>query len=270
MGVVRRAVRTAAAFVLAAALLVGGGSAAWAQPGVDLEAVAEALRDNSYYVDSRSEYLTSDTDLDDLRRVLQESPSVVVVVLPDTEQPQPVLDALPELLGQPATFVVLAGDDLQAASTLAPPEQVQAAVDEAVADNAGRPDLATLTLVQAFAGELPPGAVPAGGPPPAPGEVVEGDTLADAQAPGPPAAGSPAAGTGQAGSDGTAPGGWTDPWVLGTGAAALLLSGWAWVRLRRAPAGDRARAADVTGNERHGSYRPDPTAEALVRAGSGR
>lgn len=132
------------ALMAALVLLVG-----WAVParavGIDPELVVESVTEDGYYVDAGASYLKSDTDLDRLRAALQQAGRAGVVVLPAGANSAPLLSRLLRSPGHKATYVVLTGTRLQAASSSLP----KATVDRLVARarRAGDPKTQVLTFL---------------------------------------------------------------------------------------------------------------------------
>jgi hypothetical protein len=210
----RRAALVAA--VTAAALLAFASPAAAAA----LDRAAEALRDDTVYVDRDAGEVLSATDAADLRALIQREAGgrvYVAFVPPEAVELGPEGDIaafagrLGEAVHRDGAYVVVAGEDAVALGD-APFErgQADALLDEAIAD-AGGEVLDGITLFVPRAG-----AVIFGEPPPAGAVDQDGDR-------------------------GGAGRGWLV--VLAVGAAGLL--GWTVVRRRRAAAVERARFAEV-------------------------
>jgi hypothetical protein len=112
---VRRASLPAA---LAAAFLVllGWHAVPARAASVDPELIVESVTEDGYYVDSSATYLKSDADLDRLRAALQQAGRAGVVVLPAGTAIAPVMSRLLQSPNHKATYVVLSGSQMQAAS----------------------------------------------------------------------------------------------------------------------------------------------------------
>lgn len=140
----RRALLSAA--LAAVFLLLAGRHPAPARAAsVDPELVAESVTEDGYYVDSNASYLKSDADLDKLRAALEHSGKTGVVVLPAGTATGPVLTRLLQSPNRKATYVVLAGTRLQAASNNLPKATVDRLV--AKADKASSPQAQVLTFL---------------------------------------------------------------------------------------------------------------------------
>ena len=117
-----RARRALAPILLAVAVLLPAGL--FAVPAsattIDPELVAESVTEDGYYVDSDAAYYQTDADLDQLRAALQTSGKAGVVVLPAGADTGPVLTRLLQSPNRKATYIVLAGTQLHAASNARP------------------------------------------------------------------------------------------------------------------------------------------------------
>jgi hypothetical protein len=141
-----RARRALGPVLAAAFLLLSGWHAAPARAAsVDPELVAESVSEDGYYVDSSASYLRSDSDLDKLRAALQQAGRAGVVVLPAGTAAGPVLTRLLQTPNRHATYVVLSGTRLQAASNNLSKSQVGKLV--AKATKAGDPKSQVLTFL---------------------------------------------------------------------------------------------------------------------------
>lgn len=156
--------------LLSAVLLLFGVTARPAHAEVDLEIVAETIRETGYYVDPEAKYFQTDRALDVLRTAQDRAVPAYVAVLPATEQADQALAQLVRRHGGKGTFAVLAGTRFRASSNTLSSDVVMQAYTKAVAANKRRPDLALVQFVTA----LP--AAPEVSPRPQP------STLADAQA----------------------------------------------------------------------------------------
>jgi hypothetical protein len=131
---------------LAAAFLLLGWHAVPARAAsVDPELVAESVTEDGYYVDSSASYLKSDADLDKLRAALEQAGRAGVVVLPAGTAAGPVLTRLLQSPNHKATYVVLSGARLQAASSSLSKSTVNKLV--AKATKAGDPKSEILTFL---------------------------------------------------------------------------------------------------------------------------
>jgi hypothetical protein len=132
-----RARRAMAPALLAAVLLLLAGWRATPARAMstDPELIAESVTEDGYYVDSAARYLRSDADLDRLRAALARSGKTGVVVLPAGASAGPVLTRLLHAPNRKATYVVLAGTRLQAASNDLPKTTLQRLVTRAEAAN---------------------------------------------------------------------------------------------------------------------------------------
>lgn len=147
-----RARRALAPILLAAAvlLLTGRFAVPASAASVDPELVAESVTEDGYYVDSDAAYYQTDADLDKLRAALQTSGKAGVVVLPAGTPAGPVLTRLLQSPNRRATYIVLTGTHLEAASNALPRATV--AKMTAKAEKAGGPKqevLAYLDLLTA-------------------------------------------------------------------------------------------------------------------------
>ena len=140
---VRRASLPAA--LAAAFLLLGWHVVPARAASVDPELVAESVTEDGYYVDSNASYLKSDADLDRLRAALEQAGRAGVVVLPAGTAAGPVLTRLLQSPNHKATYVVLSGTRLQAASNSLSKSQVGKLVTKAT--KAGDPKSQVLTFL---------------------------------------------------------------------------------------------------------------------------
>lgn len=142
-----RARRALAPILLAATVLLLAGRFAVpaSAASVDLELVAQSVTEDGYYVDSDAAYYKSDTDLDKLRAALQTSGKAGVVVLPAGTAAGPVLTRLLRSPNRKATYIVLTGTRLQAASNSLPRATV--AKMTAQAEKAGGPKQEVLAFL---------------------------------------------------------------------------------------------------------------------------
>ncbi|WP_067822284.1 hypothetical protein [Actinomadura kijaniata] len=134
------------AFLLAS--LVVGGTAAPAHAQTDWNMVAESIGEAGYYVDSGAKYFKSDQQLDLLRGAQDRSTPVFIAVMPASTRPGDAIAKLKSLMNRKGTYVVLAGDRLQASSTALPQQTVLRAYRSATGTNKGRPDGALVAFVR--------------------------------------------------------------------------------------------------------------------------
>lgn len=141
---VRRASLPAA---LAAAFLVllGWHAVPARAASVDPELIVESVTEDGYYVDSNATYLKSDADLDRLRSALEQAGRAGVVVLPAGTAIAPVMNRLLQSPNHRATYVVLSGSQMQAASTSLSKATVHRMVSKASA--AGNPKAEVLSFL---------------------------------------------------------------------------------------------------------------------------
>ncbi len=141
---VRRASLPAA---LAAAFLVllGWHAVPARAASVDPELIVESVTEDGYYVDSSATYLKSDSDLDQLRASLEKAGRAGVVVLPAGTAIAPVMSRLLQSPNHKATYVVLSGSQMQAASNGLPKATVNRMVAKASA--AGTPKAEVLSFL---------------------------------------------------------------------------------------------------------------------------
>ncbi|MCW2947978.1 MAG: hypothetical protein JWR24_4695 [Actinoallomurus sp.] len=141
---VRRAWSSAA--LAAVFLLLPGWRAIPARAvSVDPDLVAESVTEDGYYVDSNASCLRSDSDLDKLRAALRQAGRAGVVVLPAGTAAGPVLHKLLQSPNRDATYVVLSGTTLRAASTSLSMSAVNKLV--ARATKTGAPESQVLTFL---------------------------------------------------------------------------------------------------------------------------
>jgi hypothetical protein len=126
-------------------LLLGWHAVPARAASVDPDLVAESVTEDGYYVDSSASYLRSDGDLDKLRAALQQAGRAGVVVLPAGTAAGPVLHRLLQSPNRNATYVVLSGTTLHAASTSLSMSAVNKLV--ARATKAGDPKSQVLTFL---------------------------------------------------------------------------------------------------------------------------
>jgi hypothetical protein len=149
---VRRALLPA--LLAAALLLVAGWHAVPAgAASVDPELVAESVSEDGYYVDSGASYLKSDADLDKLRAALNDAGRAGVVVLPAGTASGPVISRLLQEPNRKATYVVLTGSNLQAASNNMPSSKVKGLLSRA--KRAGEPKAEVLAFLDLLGGKHP-------------------------------------------------------------------------------------------------------------------
>jgi hypothetical protein len=154
---VRRALLPA--LLAAALLLVAGWHAVPAgAASVDPELVAESVSEDGYYVDSGASYLKSDADLDKLRAALNDAGRAGVVVLPAGTASGPVISRLLQEPNRKATYVVLTGSNLQAASNNMPSSKVKGLLSRA--KRAGEPKAEVLAFLDLLGGKHPAGTKP--------------------------------------------------------------------------------------------------------------
>ncbi|MGK5554822.1 hypothetical protein ACSNOI_24715 [Actinomadura kijaniata] len=140
--------RTALPGALLLASLVVGGTAAPAHAQTDWNMVAESIGEAGYYVDSGAKYFKSDQQLDLLRGAQDRSTPVFIAVMPASTRPGDAIAKLKSLMNRKGTYVVLAGDRLQASSTALPQQTVLRAYRSATGTNKGRPDGALVAFVR--------------------------------------------------------------------------------------------------------------------------
>jgi hypothetical protein len=134
-----------AALAVVFLLLLGWHAVPARAASVDPELVAESVTEDGYYVDSSASYLQSDADLDRLRQALQQAGRAGVVVLPAGTATGPVVDRLLQSPNHKATYVVLTGTKLQAASNSLSRSTVNKLV--AKATRAGNPKSQVLSFL---------------------------------------------------------------------------------------------------------------------------
>ena len=142
-----RARRTLWPAALAAAflLLLGWHAVPALAASVDPELIAESVTEDGYYVDSYASYFKSDSDLDRLRVALEHAGRAGVVVLPAGTNAGPVLTRLLQSPKRRATYVVLTGTKLHAASTGFSRSTVNKLIVRSA--KAGNPQAQTLTFL---------------------------------------------------------------------------------------------------------------------------
>lgn len=134
------------ALLAAAFLLLAGWHAIPARAAsVDPELVAESVTEDGYYVDSSASYYRTDADLDRLRSALEKSGKAGVVVLPAGSDAGAVLTRLLQSPNRRATYIVLTGTRLQAASNSLPRATVQKMT--ARASRASDPKMKVMTFL---------------------------------------------------------------------------------------------------------------------------
>lgn len=139
----RRALWPAA--LAAAFLVLSGWLAVPARAAsVDPELVVESVSEDGYYVDSGAPYFRSDSDKDKLRQSLDGKRRAGVVVLPSGADAGSILTRLLNIPNRPATYVVLVGSGLRAASNTLPRSTVDRML--ARAKRASDPKTAVLTF----------------------------------------------------------------------------------------------------------------------------
>ncbi|SEG46928.1 hypothetical protein SAMN04489712_105391 [Thermomonospora echinospora] len=130
-------------------LIVCGWTATPARAAdLDWNMVAESIGEAGYYVDSEAKYFKSDKALDLLRNAQDRSTPVFIAVLPASVPPATALSRIQSNLKRKGTYVVLAGNRLQATSTALSSPTVQRAYKKAVGTYKGKPAQSLVAFVR--------------------------------------------------------------------------------------------------------------------------